>query len=362
MNEQIEHLKAAFHEIFQTDQAGLDFGIYRIMRQERAEFDAYLETQLLTDLRQSFRKWQTQTGEDLQRQLTEAINGAIQLGFDPEASPKVKELRETLDAIKHRESLEEGVLSDLVQFLGRYYNEGDFLSLPCYRKNSYAIPYNGEEVKLHWANADQYYVKTAERFRDYRFLLSDNRAVHFKITAANTEAGNNKAETGKERRFQLIESEFMREENNELLIFFRYEIDAEKRKQAEINTESARRILAKEIENGRIVFPDDELAKTLGLKISMPMVKRYKKNLKSTVNPVSTWIETGKKRASTNSNGEVASIGAGLNTEATKELDCFRSLKSSFIICVKYEGARSSQTDKRRWMVSGHDRRQSPSV
>lgn len=242
MKDQIKQLKATFHEIFQTDQAELDFGIYRIMRQKRDEFDAYLETQLLTDLRLSFRKWQTQTGEDLQRQLTEAVNGAIQLGFDPDASPKVKELRETLEAIKHRESLEEGVLSDLVQFLGRYYREGDFLSLPRYRKNSYAIEYNGEEVKLHWANADQYYVKTAERFRDYRFLLPDGKAVHFKIKTANTETGNNKAETGKERRFQLIEDEFMREENGELLIFFRYEIDPEKRKQAEINTESARRI------------------------------------------------------------------------------------------------------------------------
>ncbi len=40
MNEQIEQLKAAFHEIFQTDQADLDFGVYRIMRQKREEFDA----------------------------------------------------------------------------------------------------------------------------------------------------------------------------------------------------------------------------------------------------------------------------------------------------------------------------------
>lgn len=243
MNEQIEKLKATFHEIFQTDQADLDFGIYRIMRQKREEFDAYLETQLLPDLRQSFRKWQTQTGEDLQRQLTEAVNGAIALGFDPDTSPKVKELRELLEALKHRESLEESVLSDLIVFLKRYYKEGDFLSLPRYRKNSYAIEYNGEEVKLHWANADQYYVKTAERFRDYRFLLPDGRAVHFKITAANTEAGNNKMEAGKERRFQLVEHDHMREEGGELSIFFRYETDEQKRKREEINAETAQRIL-----------------------------------------------------------------------------------------------------------------------
>src|SRR5262245_60246304 len=129
MKEQLEQLKRKFHEIFQTDQAELDFGIYRLMRAKREEFDRYLEGPLLTDLRQSF----------------------------------------GVAAVKHNESLEESVLSDLVQFLGRYYKEGDFLSLPRYRKNSYSIEYNGEEVKLHWANADQYYVKTAERFRDYRF-------------------------------------------------------------------------------------------------------------------------------------------------------------------------------------------------
>ena len=88
-----------------------------------------------------------------------------------------------------------------------------------------------------------YYVKTAERFRDYRFLLPDNRAVHFKITTANTETGNNKTEAGRERRFQLVETDFMREESGELFIFFRYETDDQKRKREEINAETAQRIL-----------------------------------------------------------------------------------------------------------------------
>lgn len=243
MKEQLEQLKKTFHEIFQTDQAELDFGIYRIMREKRAEFDTYLEGQLINDLRQSFRKWSEKTSEDLQRQLNEARNAALQLGFNPDDAPRVKELQETIEAVKHRESLEESVLSDLVEFLRRYYKEGDFLSLPRYRKNSYAIEYNGEEVKLHWANADQYYVKTAERFRDYRFRLADGKAIHFKIKAANTEAGNNKAENGKERRFQLLDGDFITEENGELLILFRYEQDEQKRKQADINKETVQRIL-----------------------------------------------------------------------------------------------------------------------
>jgi adenine-specific DNA-methyltransferase len=248
MSEQLKQLKAIFYEIFQFDQADLDFGIYRIMRQKREEVDRYIEENLVNDLNHSFDKYNVSIAEDIQRQLNEAINNATALGFDPEASPKVNELRQLLSNLKHVETQKESVLSDLVQFLGRYYKEGDFLSLPRYRKNSYAIEYNGEEVKLHWANADQYYVKTAERFRDYRFLLPDGKAVHFKILAANTEAGNNKTETGKERRFQLLENDFMKEEDGELLIFFQYATDEQKRKQAEINAETVKRIL-EEVKN-----------------------------------------------------------------------------------------------------------------
>lgn len=243
MSEQLQQLKSIFHEIFQLDQADLDFGIYRIMRQKRDEVDAYLEGQLLNDLRLTAAREYEESAEAIQRQIIEAKDQAFKLGYDVDNVPRVKQLENLLHEISLKDSLEDGVLSDLVQFLGRYYKDGDFLSLPRYRKNSYAIEYNGEEVKLHWANADQYYVKTAERFRDYRFRLPDGKAIHFKITAANTETGNNKSEAGKERRFQLLDADFMREENGELLIFFRYAADEQKRKQADINAETVKRIL-----------------------------------------------------------------------------------------------------------------------
>ncbi len=47
------------------------------------------------------------------------------------------------------------------------------LFLRRYKKDVYAIPYEGEEVKLHWANADQYYIKTSEYFKKYNFKLSN---------------------------------------------------------------------------------------------------------------------------------------------------------------------------------------------
>lgn len=243
MSEQLQQLKSIFHEIFQLDQAELDFGIYRIMRQKREEVDGYLEGQLLNDLRLTAKREYEESAESIQAQINKAKKQAFELGLDPDDTPKVKQLQQELQEMALRESLEDSVLSDLVQFLRRYYKEGDFLSLPRYRKNSYAIEYNGEEVKLHWANADQYYVKTAERFRDYRFRLPNGKAVHFKIKAANTETGNNKAENGNERRFQLLENDFMQEENGELLIFFRYAADEQKRKQGDINAETIKRIL-----------------------------------------------------------------------------------------------------------------------
>ena len=70
-------------------------------------------------------------------------------------------------------AMESEVFSHLFNFFRRYYSEGDFLSLRRYKEGVYAIPYEGEEVKLYWANADQYYIKTSENFSDYIFKLSD---------------------------------------------------------------------------------------------------------------------------------------------------------------------------------------------
>ncbi|MBT1570023.1 hypothetical protein KK471_30930, partial [Klebsiella pneumoniae] len=71
--------------------------------------------------------------------------------------------------------MENDVFSHLYNFFRRYYNEGDFISLRRYKEGVYAIPYEGEEVKLYWANHDQYYVKTSEAFRNYVFRLDDGK-------------------------------------------------------------------------------------------------------------------------------------------------------------------------------------------
>ncbi|MGK7630704.1 site-specific DNA-methyltransferase, partial [Salmonella enterica] len=73
-----------------------------------------------------------------------------------------------------------------------------------YKGNTYAIPYAGEEVMLHWANKDQYYIKSGENFSNYTFKLTDGRKVSFRLLAADT-AKDNRKENNTDRRFKLIE-------------------------------------------------------------------------------------------------------------------------------------------------------------
>jgi len=50
MTDQYKRLVATLQEIFQLDQAELDFGIYRIMNQKRDEITDFLENRLLAQV------------------------------------------------------------------------------------------------------------------------------------------------------------------------------------------------------------------------------------------------------------------------------------------------------------------------
>ena len=138
------------------------------------------------------------------------------------------------------ESMQAEVFSHLVTFFSRYYDGGDFLSKRRYKDNTYAIPYNGEEVKLHWANSDQYYIKTSEYFRDYTFVLPTSRKkVHFVLKDASTEQNNNRAANNMERRFALFVPEndepiVETTADGELNIYFTYELMPKATKQKDL--------------------------------------------------------------------------------------------------------------------------------
>ena len=100
-------------------------------------------------------------------------------------------------------ALETDVYSALYSFFNRYYEDGDFISKRRYKEGVYAIPYEGEEVKLYWANQDQYYIKTSENFKDYTFVF-DGINVHFRLVDATTEQNNNKESKDNKRAFMLF--------------------------------------------------------------------------------------------------------------------------------------------------------------
>ncbi len=240
----LSKFKSLLAELFMFDQADLDFGIYRIMNAKRDEITRFLDNDLLPQVRQSLAQLASGDRAQLENELAKAIESLRELGSDPESSSKVKELREQLAEHTDIDAIESEVFSHLYEFFRRYYSEGDFLSLRRYKAGVYAIPYEGEEVKLHWANADQYYIKTTENFRDYTFTLPDGRRVHFKVVKADTQANNNKATNGQDRRFILASDDPITDEHGDLVIHFQYRPDDQKRKQIELNNQTLERILS----------------------------------------------------------------------------------------------------------------------
>ncbi len=235
MSQRFAKLVTLLRELFQLDQPDLDFGFYRIMHAKSAEVTQFLEEDLLPQVKAAFAGYKPADKAAIEKELAQTVEQAHGLGVDPETTQKVKDLRVRLaDEAVDLDTLEAEVYDHLYRFFRRYYSEGDFLSKRVYKEGVYAIPYEGEEVKLHWANADQYYIKTAEYLRDYAFRLAPDDArnpmrVHFRLVdAAEGEHGNVK-ETNR-RVFVPAAEDFLAEEDGadgpeggkELVIRFEY--------------------------------------------------------------------------------------------------------------------------------------------
>lgn len=203
-NPKFQELVVKLREIFQIDRPELDFGIYRILNARAGEIDDYLQNRLAEKVQADLSAGSTASAVQLQAELHEAEKNAQALGVSPDAVPKVQQLRARLkEATLGSSEHENAVFSHLLAFFSRYYEQGDFISQRRYKGDTYAIPYAGEEVMLHWANKDQYYTKSGENFSNYSFKLDDGRKVHFHLTAADT-AKDNRKDNDKERRFALV--------------------------------------------------------------------------------------------------------------------------------------------------------------
>ncbi|MCZ0942190.1 MAG: DNA methyltransferase [Gammaproteobacteria bacterium] len=213
----IEKFQSLLRELFQFDCADLDFGIYRIMNHKRDVVERFISTKLPeavdAELGSGTLSQQAEANaalEEARRQVFESL-GPDALDADGEVTPALAgtPVAETYltakaraGASRSREALETDVYNHLYAFFNRYYQDGDFVSKRRYSRNHrYAIPYNGEEVHLHWANSDQYYIKTDEHFHSYQWKSPTGVTVHFRVNEANLDQNNVKGE----RRFFVPE-------------------------------------------------------------------------------------------------------------------------------------------------------------
>lgn len=216
-------LQNVLTEVFQLDQADLDFGIYRIMNQKRDAINDFLQNSLPIQVKELLAKNNTGDNAKIQADLEATIKQLKELSVDIDTNAKVKELRSKLATTASIDELEQEVFSHLANFFKRYYESGDFISLRRYKKDVYAIPYEGEEVKLHWANHDQYYIKTSEYLKNYAFKLDKIKLIKFQLKEASTEQNNNKTQNDQERRFAIYDELPIEVDGNTLLINFTYE-------------------------------------------------------------------------------------------------------------------------------------------
>ena len=207
-------MKAKFQnllrELFQFDCADLDFGIYRIMNYKRAVLERFIAEDLPRAIEEELKRGalaeQSEAAQALESARKKVLESLGNDALDADGN-LVNEYRNTrvgkayLEAqqraqgSRSREALEADIYNHLYTFFSRYWQEGDFISKRRYsKKERYAIPYNGEEVYLYWANHDQYYIKTAEYFTDYTYKAPNGVTVHFKLRQADVEQNNVKGE------------------------------------------------------------------------------------------------------------------------------------------------------------------------
>lgn len=221
-------------DVFQFESSDLDFGIYRILNYKQKGVKEFINQKLPKIIEEAFQKHKKNLSEDIHQQYERVRREIIRtLGnnaFTPtgELNPvfadtplgqeylRIKEQKELLEKL---EEIKEQVYNDLYSFFSRFYEDGDFIPQYRYSKEpKYSIPYNGEEVKLYWANADQYYIKTGILFRDYTFRAGDKKVI-FRTVSAREEINSNKAT---KQRYFVLDEEPIQIDQEGIIIRFQY--------------------------------------------------------------------------------------------------------------------------------------------
>jgi len=170
----IKKFQELLKELFQFETSDLDFGIYRILNYKRDQIKKFIQEDLVNKVESAFAKHKDKRLTNINHRFEEAKEKIIQ-SLGKEAFTPTSELKEQFNDTP----------------LGR-----DFLSIKTQKEEAETI----DEVKLYWANNEQYYTKTGLLFRDYTFKINDYKVI-FRIASAREELGSKKAT--KERFFVL---------------------------------------------------------------------------------------------------------------------------------------------------------------
>ena len=270
-DEKFNKVRELLRKIFQFEDSDLDFGIYRIMNLKKKEIEKFIDKDLKEEIEKEFSNLisskEANLGDErdklkdqIKNTFGDDINSIVENPQFKEI-PLIKRFLEIEAQLKQEveiESKEDQIYDSILSFFSRYYDEGDFISKRRYSNNEkYAIPYNGEEVYLHWANNDQYYVKTSEDFNFYKFKAGSVN-TEFKISAEEVETSKNNNKSSGNRYF-VINSENTTIEENNLELFFGFrELTAEE----EINLRA-------------FIFSDIEEEKRKSKKLTQELINKY---------------------------------------------------------------------------------------
>lgn len=253
------------NSLLQVDLADLDFGIYRVLRQRKDAIEEYFASRLPRRLAEYLKALEGTTRADLEARLEEIRDeirkqqkglglvlidesgnltdlGRHQAMQGAELLRRYVHFQQELANYALAEEQVNDILLLLKDFLGRYYQDGDFIPAPRFVAcESYALdsyndpvnapqpgdfagePYRGEEVYFHWASRGMHYVKTDSYLKTYSFevktenLFEESFHVCFMLSEVEPVTDNNKT-----KRFFFPKPEEVRLEDRTLVIPFDY--------------------------------------------------------------------------------------------------------------------------------------------
>ena len=236
----LQNFQALLEEMLQTEKSDLHFGIYRVVSARGDDIRQFIQNTIPEAVQRFIQEAQPVNDaiaekEALERDIRKD-HGSKAFTSDGDLNPIFAEgelgdkWRKICRRVQDAKPLhEEEIYNRLLQFFSRYYEGGDFVSKRRYGgQERYAVPYDGREVLLHWANRDQYYIKTADRYAQYAFRVG--RRVFQFIAEAPAQKDNNKPAKG------LFILTGTREENGRILAVF------ERRKPSVQEEKDAKRI------------------------------------------------------------------------------------------------------------------------